>query len=145
MSNIRFPHMTYGSKPDSNTAKNSYPLSFKRYFFKMAKSFIKTDKGLRRLKNAPTTFMIPGGKRCTLHDFGCPEDCEYATLNKKVVLRSTIARNKQREPGNYRSKVWRRKDYRMAMKDILMTHSEQVNCTFEPEAGSMSKHIETTM
>ena len=75
MSNLRFPHMIYGTKPDSNTAKNSYPVSFKRYFFKMSKSFIKTDKGMRRLKNPPTTFIIPGGKRCTLHEFGCPEDC----------------------------------------------------------------------
>jgi hypothetical protein len=100
---------------------------------------------MRRLKNAPTTFIIPGGKRCTMHDFGCPEDCQYATLNKKIILRSTLARRHQKDPTNYRSKVWRRGDYKVAMKDILMTNSELANCTFEPEAGSMSKHLDAAL
>jgi hypothetical protein len=31
------------------------------------------------------------------------------------------------------------------MKDILMMNSELDNCTFEPEAGSLSKNIEVTL
>jgi hypothetical protein len=64
---LRFPHMTYGTKKDSETYKKSFPMTFKRYFFKLLKSFVRTDKGLRRLKYAPPTFIIPGGKRCTIH------------------------------------------------------------------------------
>lgn len=145
MTKKRFPHLTYGMKEDSTSAKQSFPSTFKRYFFKLMRSFVKTDRGLKRLKLAPPTFIIPGGKRCTIHEFACPEDCEYATLNKKVILRSTLARKKQREPATFRSKVWRRKDYREAMKDVLMTNSEIANCTFEPEAGSLSKNIEQVL
>lgn len=75
----RFPHYTYGTKKDSNTYKKSFPSTFKRYFFKALKSFVKTEKGVKRLKNPPPTFMVTGGKRCTIHDVGCPDDCYYAT------------------------------------------------------------------
>jgi hypothetical protein len=64
----RFPHLTYGTKKDSETYKKSFPTTFKRYFFRMAKSFVRTKTGgLKRLKNVPTMFMMPGGKRCTIH------------------------------------------------------------------------------
>lgn len=72
---LTFPHLTYGTKKNSATYKKSFPTSFKIHFFKLLKSFVKTDKGLKRLRNPPPTFIIPGGKRCTIHDFGCPEDC----------------------------------------------------------------------
>ena len=63
----KFPHITYGLTENSETLKKSYPTSFKRYFFKLIRSFVKTEKGIKRLKNAPPTFIIPGGKRCTIH------------------------------------------------------------------------------
>lgn len=63
----RFPHLTYGTKEGSETYKKSYPTTFKRYFFKLAKSFIKTNRGFKRLKNVPTMFMLPPGRKCTIH------------------------------------------------------------------------------
>lgn len=71
----RFPHITYGTKKNSETYKKSFPTTFKRYFFKLVKSFIKTSKGIKRLRNPPPTFIVPGGKRCTMHEKGCPNDC----------------------------------------------------------------------
>jgi len=94
MTKKKFPHMTYGMKGDSQTFKKSFPMTFKRYFFKMLRSIVKTDRGLKRLKVAPPAFIIPGGQKCTIHDFTCPEDCTYTTLNKKVVLRSAMAKKR---------------------------------------------------
>lgn len=66
--NERFPHLTYGTKKNSETYKKSFPTTFKRYFFKVTKSFVKTKGGgMKRLKNVPTMFIMPGGKRCTIH------------------------------------------------------------------------------
>jgi hypothetical protein len=63
----RFPHLTYGTKVGSETHKKSFPSTFKRYFFKQVKCFIKTPHGLKKLKNIPTMFILPGGKKCTIH------------------------------------------------------------------------------
>ena len=75
LANDKFPHLTYGTKKNSETYKKSYPLEFKRYFFQIVKSFVKTEKGLKKLRYAPATFIIPGGKRCTMHQYECPADC----------------------------------------------------------------------
>ena len=76
LANERFPHLTYGTKKDSETYKKSFPNEFKRYFFQIVKSFVKTEKGgLKKLRYAPATFIIPGGKRCTMHQYECPIDC----------------------------------------------------------------------
>lgn len=91
----RFPHITYGTKKSSETYKKSYPTSFKRYFFKLMKSFIKTDRGLKRLKHAPPTFIIAPGKKCVIHELiDCPEDCQFATHNQKVLLSTTLAKKR---------------------------------------------------
>ena len=83
--------------------------------------------------------MVPGGRRCTIHEMGCPDDCcEYSTLNKKAVLKTTIFRKKRRVPLAFRSRVWRRKDYKKSLGKILMTNSDIENCLFEPAAGSMN-------
>ena len=66
-------------------------------------------------------------------------------MNKKVLLSTTLAKKREREPGTFRSRVWRRKDYKKSMNDILMLNSERENCTFEPEAGSLSKHLEDAL
>lgn len=64
----KFPHITYGTKKDSDTFKKSYPTSFKKHFFYLVKSFVKVrGKGVKRLRNVPPTFIIPGGKRCHIH------------------------------------------------------------------------------
>jgi len=47
----RFPNVTYGTKKNSETYKKSVPSSFKRYFFKLVRSFVRTKKGgFTRLK-----------------------------------------------------------------------------------------------
>jgi len=98
------------------------------------------------VRNAPPTFIISGGKqKCTMHDFGCPEGCQYITLNKRVLLKTNMLRRKEKEPKTFRSRVWRRKDFKKALESVYMLGSELENCTFEPEAGSMSKNIETTL
>ena len=33
LANERFPHLTYGTKKNSETSKKSFPNEFKRYFF----------------------------------------------------------------------------------------------------------------
>jgi hypothetical protein len=117
-------------------------MTFKRYFFKLAKTFVRTRGGvLKRLKRVPMTFIIPGGKRCTIHHYTCPADCNYATLNKKVTLKTQLWRKSEREPKSFRSRVWRRSDYRKSLHNVLMTNDEIDNCTFEPEAGSLGKHL----
>lgn len=50
-----------------------------------------------------------------------------------------------KDPNTYRSRVWRRKDFKNALDKVLMLNSEQANCTFEPEAGSMSRTIDIAL
>ena len=54
-------------------------------------------------------------------------------------------KRKQKDPLPYRSRVWRRKDFKDALKKVYMLGSELENCTFEPEAGSMSKYIDAAL
>ena len=92
---------TYGMKEGSETMQKAYPESFKRYFFRLIKTLNgkrpgkmttrEVYKGARRL---PTTFMVAGtSKRCTIHEFSCPEEvCPYRTHNKKIVMTANLAR-----------------------------------------------------
>jgi hypothetical protein len=89
----RYPNLTYGQ---SKYSKNkSYPYQFKRYFFNLLKTFIHTDKGIKRINNAPTAFFLTGNK-CSVHTKVCPEDCQFITANKKVLLRSQLRRKAER-------------------------------------------------
>jgi len=67
ISKERFPHVTYGTKKDSETFKKSYPQSFKTYFFHLVKSHFKQQRGIKRMRNPAPTFIIAGGKRCIIH------------------------------------------------------------------------------
>lgn len=99
ISKSRFPHVTYGTTPGSETYKKSFPSSFKIYFFRLIKSYFQQKKGLKRMRQPAPTFILGPGKRCLLHtEFACPADCTYATFNKKVVLRSVAVRRVMREP-----------------------------------------------
>jgi hypothetical protein len=80
-----------------------------------------------------------------MHPYDCPEDCQYATLNKRILLKTTTIRRRERDPHTFRSRVWRRRDFKNKLKDVLMCRSDIENCTFEPAAGSMSKNIEQTL
>lgn len=97
--NKRFPFHAYGQDKKSDTYKKSYPSSFKKYFFGLVKSFVKSKRGqYKRVKNAPPTFILAGGRKCHIHEFGCPEGCQFVTLNKRVVLRTAMMKKKEREP-----------------------------------------------
>ena len=63
----RFPHITYGQDVKSETFKKSFPASFKRYFFKLVKNIIisnKTKKGDKPVfpKQPPSLKMTVGGR-----------------------------------------------------------------------------------
>jgi hypothetical protein len=66
-------------------------------------------------------------------------------MNKKVVLKTSLDKKREKEPGGFRSRVWRRKDYKRQLNNVLMLNSEIENCTFEPEAGSLGKNHETAL
>lgn len=122
----RFPHITYGTKKESETYKKSYPLSFKIYFFRLVKSHFKQQKGVKRMRNPAPTFLLAGGKRCILHvQYECPDDCKYATFNQKVILRTKAFKKMLKEPSTFRSRVWRRRDFKNALDKVLMLNSEQ--------------------
>ena len=51
------------------------------------------------------------------------------------------------DPKTWRTRVFRRQDYKMKIKNIFMKISEIENCTFEPETGALNrnwKHIINT-
>jgi len=111
----------------------------------MVKSYVRTKRGYQRAKRPIPTFIIPGGKRCHVHAFHCPEGCQLVTYNKKVILKHAILRRRQRDPKTFRSRVWRRQDFKSALKDVFLLDTELENCTFEPEAGTLSKNMKDTL
>jgi hypothetical protein len=54
-------------------------------------------------------------------------------------------KRKYKDPNTFRSRVWRRRDFKNALKQVLMSRSDIENCTFEPEAGTMSKYMDFAM
>lgn len=54
-------------------------------------------------------------------------------------------RRHHRIPLTYRSRVWRRRDFKKKLEEVYMLQSETENCTFEPEAGSLSKTNHLTL
>lgn len=145
-----FPMITYGMKNNSETMKKAYPDTFGRYFFRYVKA-ISDKKGTgisladvkKRFKKLPAAFIIPAGKkRCTMHDISCPtEDCEYLTANKKIILTSKVQKNPREEPVTYRQRIFFRQDLKKRLANIFMSQSDQMNCTFEPNAASLKPKV----
>lgn len=55
----RFPHIAYGQDPNSDTFKQSYPASFKRYFFQLVKAIIMSRKTRgKQLQSRPVTLTM---------------------------------------------------------------------------------------
>ena len=55
----RFPHIAYGQDVNSKTFKQSYPQSFKRYFFQLVKAIIISKKGRgKKFQNKPVTLTM---------------------------------------------------------------------------------------
>jgi len=93
----------------------------------------------KNAKRLPTTFMVAGtSKRCTIHDYGCPEEpCAYRTHNKKIVMTANLARKNAEKTIATRSRVFYRDDYKKEMNKIFMSNDDQINCRFEPVIGSL--------
>mmetsp|Transcript_33677 Transcript_33677/g.52024 ORF Transcript_33677/g.52024 Transcript_33677/m.52024 type:complete len:105 (-) Transcript_33677:2765-3079(-) len=66
----RFPHVAYGQDPNSETFKKSFPLSYKRYFFKLVKNIIINKKtGQKYVPSKPPAIVMGVGSRVpTLDD-----------------------------------------------------------------------------
>jgi hypothetical protein len=47
---------------------------------------------------------------------------------------------KRKDPNCWRTRVFKREDYKSKLKNIFMKFSEQENCTFEPEVGALDRH-----
>ena len=146
----QFSLQTYGVKDGSETMEKAYPHSFKRDFLRLVKTLngkragaMSTKEVYKGAKRLPTTFMVAGtSKRCTIHEVSCPtEPCPYRTHNKKIVLTHNLARKQAANTMATRSRVFYREDYRSQMKDIFMSNDDQLNCRFEPMAGSLNPHF----
>jgi hypothetical protein len=59
----RFPHLTYGQDPKSETFKKSYPTSFKTYFFKLVKNIIISKKGKMTIPKVACNLVLNAGAR----------------------------------------------------------------------------------
>lgn len=64
----RFPHISYGQDPNSKTFKKSFPLSFKRYFFRLVKSIIVGGRGKKLLSKPLSLTLTVGAKEPKLED-----------------------------------------------------------------------------
>lgn len=62
-----------------------------------------------------------------------------------MILKKNILRRHQKDPKTFRSRVWRRTDFRKALNSVFMFSSDLANCTYEPEANSLSKHIDAAL
>ena len=56
----RFPHY---ADPNSKSSKNTYPSSFKLYFFKLVKNLIVNNKGQKVLAKNPASLVMAVGAR----------------------------------------------------------------------------------
>ena len=141
---------TYGMKEGSETMKKAFPYSFKRYFFLLIRTLNGKAPGKMTNKQVytnsrrlPTTFMVAGtSKRCTIHPYTCPEDpCPYRTNNKKVVMSHNLSRKEKAKPETTRTRIFYRQDKKKDMPAIFMSRDDQINCRFEPVAGSMNPNF----
>ena len=137
----RFPHLAYGQDPNSETFKKSFPLSFKRYFFKLVKSIILTAKGKVLCKRPATLVMAVGAREAKLQDpVGGVKSMNTRLNATKIGAHIRAMKNKQ--PNAWRSRAWRRNDMKKKLRNVFMQFSELENCKFEPECGSLANDKE---
>jgi len=60
---LRFPHTAYGQDKNSETFKKSFPLSYKRYFFKLVKNIITGKTGKKSINKNPVSLLMTSGAR----------------------------------------------------------------------------------
>ena len=87
--------------------------------------------------------MVAGtSKRCTIHEYGCPEEpCPHRTHNKKIVMTANLARTNAANTMATRTRAFYREDIKPEMKNIFMSYDDQINCRFEPIAGSLNPYF----
>lgn len=152
----KFPFVTHGMKEGSETFKKSFPASFKRYIVRMIKTVnsktsmkkarenqLENRDVMKHFKKLPTTFMVAGtSKRCTLHPVTCPtEFCQYATMNKKIIMTRDFTKIKEKMPAERRTRIFYRPDKAKTLANVFMTYDEMRNCKFEPNTGSLNPHF----
>ena len=61
----RFPHITYGEAAEKNPKQvsKSFPLSYKRYFFKLVKNIISAGHGRATFAKVPPSLVMTVGAR----------------------------------------------------------------------------------
>ena len=64
----RFPHVAYGQDKNSATYRKSFPLSYKRYFFKLVKNIIRNGKKISINKRPVSMLMTTGARPNGLSD-----------------------------------------------------------------------------
>ena len=106
----RFPHISYGQDVNSETFKQSYPSSFKRYFFQLVKAIIisKKTRGKKMQQFPVTLTMLAPSREPTLQDsIAIPS--QNARL-QPFRVGAAAAKLRQRDPRAWRTRVFRRQD-----------------------------------
>lgn len=139
----RFPHISYGQDPESETFKKSYPSSFKRYFFKLVKNIIISKKtGQKKIPtNPPTLKMTVGARHNTKMDPLVMTTMNTELKEFKVGMHITNLKLKGKVPTTWRSRVFRKPDQKKNLKNIFMKQDEVDNCTFEPNAYRLVQNM----
>lgn len=139
----RFPHISYGQDPESETFKKSYPSSFKRYFFKLVKNIIINKKtGQKKIpKNPPTLKMTVGARHNTKMDPLVMTTMNTELKEFKVGMHITNLKLKGKVPTTWRSRVFRKPEMKNNLKNIFMKQDEVENCTFEPNAYRLVQNM----
>ena len=133
--------MAYGQDPNSETFKKSFPLSFKRYFFKLVKAIIQTAKGKVLCKRPATLVMAVGAREARIEDpFGAVKSMNTRLNATKIGAHIKAMKNK--DPNTWRSRAWRRNDMKNKLRNVFMQFSELENCKFEPQCGSLANDKE---
>ena len=129
--NEKYKLETYGMKIGSETHKKAYPENFKRYFFHLIKTLNGKAPGkmsrtqcYKQSRKLPTTFMVAGNPN--------------STHNKKIVMTSNLAKRNVNNTMATRTRVFYREDFKKKMPGIFMSQDDQINCRFEPIAGSLN-------
>jgi len=139
----RFPHISYGQDPESETFKKSYPSSFKRYFFKLVKNIIINKKtGQKKIpKNPPTLKMTVGARHNTKMDPLVMTTMNTELKEFKVGMHIAKLKMKNKVPTTWRSRVFKKPEMKNNLKNIFMKQDEIENCTFEPNAYRLVQNL----
>ena len=132
----RFPHTSYGQDPESETFKKSFPLSYKRYFFRLVKNIIMGKSGKKTIIKSPPSLLMTIGARTTTKI----DPLIKPSLNTRLQAYKLgkLHDKFKKQPDAFRSRVFRRTDKEAKLEKVFMQFSEVENCKFEPELGALN-------